>query len=134
MEDFTFDDIRVEMQTDNLPQIYQKSDDQQYDPADEKSFPVLVKIDNRNYVKLGDEPLGHVRNCMFRNIKVLAEPGVPPPRIRIMSQTPPGGVQRPFENIRLENFSINGDHADWSMFNFTTNTPVSLGVRVGGNY
>jgi hypothetical protein len=126
MEDFTFDDIRVEMQADNLPQIIQKSDDQQYDPADEKSFPVLVKIDNRNYVELGDEPLGHVRNCTFRNISVLSEPGVPPPKIRIMSQTPPGGVQRPFENIMLENFSINGEPADWNMFNFMTNTPVIL--------
>ena len=126
MEDFTFDDIRVEMQADNLPQIIQKSDDQQYDPADEKSFPVLVKIDNRNYVELGDEPLGHVRNCTFRNISVLSEPGVPPPKIRIMSQTPPGGVQRPFENIMLENFSINGEPADWNMFNFMTTTPVIL--------
>ena len=134
MENFTFDNIRVEMQTDNLPQILQKSDDQQYEPADRKSFPVLVNVDNRNYVKLGNEPLGHVRNCTFRNIKVLAEPGVAPPRIRIVSQTPPGGVQRPYENVVLENFSINGEPAGWSMFNFTTNTPVSLGVRAGGNY
>jgi len=130
MENFSFDDIRVEMQTDNLPQIFQKSDNQQYDPAGEKSFPVLVKIDNMNYVKLGDEPLGHVRNCTFRNIVVLAEPGVPPPQIRIMSQTSSDGMRRPFENIVLENFSINEMPTDWSMFNFTTNMPVSLDVKV----
>ena len=126
MENFTFENIRVEMQIDNLPQVQQKSDDQQYDPAGEKSFPVLVKIDNRNYGKLGDEPLGHVRNCLFRDIKVFAEPGVPPPQIRITSQTPSGGVQKPFENVVLENFSINGEPADWSAFSFTTNTPVRL--------
>ena len=129
MEDFTFDDIRVEMQAGNQPEILQRSDDQRYDPAGRISCPTLVKIDNQNYVKLGDEPLGHVRNCTFRNIAVLTEPGVPPPQIRIISRTPPGGVQRPFENVMLENFSINGKPADWNMFNFTTNTSVILKVR-----
>jgi len=132
MEDFLFENIRVEMQLDNQPEILQKSDEQRYAADGRTSFPTLVKIDNQNYVKLGDEPLGHVRNCTFRNIKVLAEPGVPPPQIRIMSRTPPGGVQRPFENVVLENFSINGEPADWRQFNFTTNTPVSWGIRVGG--
>ena len=125
-EDFLFENIRVEMQTDNLPQIIQKSDESQYDPAGKKSFPALVNIDNRNFVKLGDEPLGHVRNCTFRNISVLTEPGVPSPNIRIVSRTPPNEIRRQFENIVLENFGINGNPADWSAFNFTTNTPVVL--------
>ncbi len=125
MEDFLFENIRVEMQMDNPPEIVQKSDEQRY-AAGRTSFPTLVKIDNQNYVKLGDEPLGHVRNCTFRNISVLAEPGVPPPRIRVMSRTPPGGAQRPFENIVFENFVINGQKADWRAFNFSTNTAVTL--------
>lgn len=126
MEDFLFENIRVEMQVDNPPEIVQKSDEQRYDAGGHASFPALVKIDNRNYVKLGDTPLGHVRNCTFRNISVLVEPGVPPLQICIMSQTPPGGAQRPFENVVLEDFSINGKPADWSAFSFTTNTPVVL--------
>ena len=133
MENFIFDDIRVEMQMDNQPEILQKSDEQRYSADGRTSFPTLVKIDNQSYVKLDDTPPGHVRNCTFRNIAVFAEPGVPPPRIRITSRTPPGGVQRPFENVVLENFSINGKSDDWGMFNFITNTPVSLGVH-GDNH
>ena len=87
---------------------------------------MFVNVDNRNYVKIDGKPLGHVRNCTFRNIAVFAEPGVPPPRIGVMSRTPPGGAMRPFENITLEGFSINGKAADWSAFSFTTNTPVVL--------
>ena len=54
------------------------------------------------------------------------KPGVPPPRIRVMSRTPQGGVQRPFENIVFENFRVNGQMADWRAFNFSTNTAVTL--------
>ena len=126
MEDFLFENIRVEMQTDGLPEIMQRSDEQKYDPAGRRSFPALVKVDNRSYVKIDGESLGHVRNCTFRNIAVFAEPGVPPPSIRVMSRTPPGGEMRPFENVTLEGFSINGKVADWNAFSFTTNTPVAL--------
>ena len=126
MENFLYENIRVEMQTDNLPEVVQESEDQRYDGVPGASFPLLVKIDNRNYVKLGNEPLGHVRNCTFRNIAVFAEPGVPPPSIRVMSRTPPGGEMRPFENVTLEGFSINGKAADWNAFSFTTNTPIAL--------
>ena len=125
MEDFLFENIRVEMQADDLPEMLQRSEDQKYDSAGRRSFPVLVKVDNNQYVKIDGEPLGHVRNCTFRNIAVLAEPGVPPPSIRVMSRTPTGGEMRPFENVKLEGFSING-RADWSAFNFATNTPVAL--------
>ncbi len=129
MENFTFENIRVEMQTDNLPAIYQDKDELRYDPAGRKGNPLLVKIDNHSWgygALKKNEPLGHVRNCAFRNIAVLAEPGVPPPRVLIKSATPPGGVQRPYENVVLEGFSINGKAADWSAFNFITNTPVAL--------
>ena len=126
MEDFLFEDIRVEMQADGLPEILQRSEGQKYDPAGRRSFPALVKVDNKQYVKIDGEPLGHVRNCTFRNIAVFAEPGVPPPVIMVMSRTPPGGAMRPFENVTLEGFSINGSAADWSAFSFATNTPVAL--------
>ena len=126
MENFVFENIRVEMQADNHPSVLQKTDEQRYDAAGRTEFPELVKIDNHNYVKLGDEPLGHVRNCTFRDIAVFAEPGVPPPRIHVMSRTPPGGVQRQFENVTFGNFTINGKPAGWGAFNFTTNTPVVM--------
>ncbi len=127
MEDFLFENIRVEMQTDGLPEIMQRSDGQKYDSAGRRSFPALVKVDNYQYVKqAGGVPFGHVRNCTFRRIAVFAEPGVPPPSIRVTSRTSPGGEMRPFENVALEGFSINGKPADWSAFSFSTNTPIAL--------
>ena len=123
IEDVLFENIRVEMQADNLPSVMQRTDDQRYDPAYGKSFPMLVKVDNQRYGKMGG-PLGHVRNCTFRNVSVYAEPGVPPPQIRVKSCAQPNVGNRPFENVVFEGFSLNGHKADWSSFNFTTNTPV----------
>ena len=94
--------------------------------AGRRSFPALVKVDNYQYVKQAGVPFGHVRNCTFRRIAVFAEPGVPPPSIMVTSRTPPDGEMRPFENVTLEGFSINGKPADWSAFSFSTNTPIAL--------
>lgn len=126
MEDFLYENIRVEMQTDGLPEIMQRSDEQKYDSAGRRSFPALVKVDNYQYVKQAGVPLGHVRNCTFRKIAVFAEPGTPPPSIIVKSRTPLGGEMRPFENVTLEDFSINGRPANWSAFSFATNTPIAL--------
>ena len=129
MENFLYENIRVEMQTDGLPEIMQRSDEQKYDSAGRRSFPALVKVDNYQYVKQAGVPLGHVRNCTFRKIAVFAEPGTPPPSIMVTSRTPLGGEMRPFENVTLEDFSINGRPADWSAFSFATNTPIALRPR-----
>ena len=126
MEDIHYENVRVEMQADNPPQIFQRSDDMRYGQPSGHSFPALVKVDNGHYGQNNGEPYGHVRNCTFRNIAVFAEPGVPPPSIKVMSLTPPGGKTRPFENVTFEDFSINGKAADWSAFSFTTNTPIVL--------
>ena len=88
---------------------------------------MLVKVDNVHYGRDKDEPFGHVRNCTFTDIAVFAEEGTPPPVIRVVSQTPPGGKARPFENITFARFSLNGKAADWSAFNFAVNTPIVLG-------
>ena len=125
-EDIVFESIRVELQAGAEPMIYQKSEDMRYDPSGRSGAPVLVRVDNTHYGRDKSEPLGHVRNCTFRDIAVLTEPGVPPPQIQVTSRKAPGGVQRPFENVALENFSIDGKPADWSEFNFSTNTPVAL--------
>ena len=123
MEDLLFSDIRVEMQTDNQPMVYHGSDEQKYDGDGRKSFPQLVNVDNTHYGQDRKEPLGHVRNCTFRNVSVFSEQGVPPPVICVKAV--PGSL--PFENVCLENFSVNGTPAEWSAFNFTTNMPVRLG-------
>ena len=125
-EDIAYENIRVELQADNAPAVIQHSDDQRYAPAG-KAAPMLVKVDNVHYGRDKDEPFGHVRNCTFTDIAVFAEEGTPPPVIRVVSQTPPGGKARPFENITFARFSLNGKAADWSVFNFVVNTPIALG-------
>ena len=125
-EDIVFENIRVELQADTEPMIYQNSDDMRYNPARRKGTPLLVKVDNTHYGRNKNEPFGHVRNCTFRNVNALTEPGVPPPQIQVTTKKAPDGTQRPFENVTLENFSINGKPADWGMFSFATNTPVVL--------
>ena len=123
MENFLFDDIRVEMQTDNQPMVYHGSDGQKYDGDGRKSFPRLVKIDNTHYGPGKKEPFGRVRNCTFRNVSVFSEQGVPPPGVCVNAVS--GSL--PFENVCFENFSVNGTPAEWSAFNFMTNMPVRLG-------
>ena len=123
MENFLFDDIRVEMQTDNQPMVYHGSDGQKYDGDGRKSFPRLVKIDNTHYGPGKKEPFGRVRNCTFRNVSVFSELGVPPPVVCVNAVS--GSL--PFENVCFENFSVNGTPAEWSAFNFMTNMPVRLG-------
>ena len=122
MENFLFDDIRVEMQTDNQPMVYHGSDGQKYDGDGRKSFPRLVMIVNKHYGPGKKEPFGRVRNCTFRNVSVFSEQGVPPPVVCVNAVS----GSRPFENVCFENFSVNGTPADWSAFNFVTNVPVCL--------
>ena len=126
MADFVFDNIRVEMQADVLPMVYQQTDGMQYGPKGRKAEPLLVNIDNRHYGSAKDEPFGHVRNCVFRNISVFSEAGMPPPKIRVLSQKRQDGSWRDYENIVMEGFSINGHSADWSEFQFVTNATVVL--------
>ena len=126
MEDFTFENIRVEIQADVDPMVYQDRDDMRYDPQGRKGAPMLVNVDNTHYGPESGESLGHVRNCTFRNIAVFADPGAANPAIKVCSQRLDDGKPRPFEGISLERFAINGHDADWSQFSFITNTPVLL--------
>lgn len=129
MENFVFENIRVEMQADNLPPVMQKSDEHKYDSKGERHFPLLIRIDNTHYGKAKDEPWGRVKNCTFRDVAVYAEAGVPKPVIDVSAHVKDGNDPNPFENIVFERFSINGKPADWSEFLIKTNQPVRLSLR-----
>ena len=126
MENFVFEDIRVEMQTDNLPPVMQRSDDHKYDGKGGGHFPLLIRVDNTHYGKDKVEPWGRVKNCTFRDIAVYAEHGVPNPGIDVTAHVKTENGANPFENIVFERFSINGKIVDWSEFSFKTNAPVRL--------
>ena len=126
MENIVFEDIRVEMQTDNLPPVIQRSDDHQYDGKGGGHFPLLIRVDNTHYGKDKVEPWGRVKNCTFRDIAVYAEHGVPNPGIDVTAHVKTENGANPFENIVFERFSINGKIVDWSEFSFKTNAPVRL--------
>ena len=126
MENIVFEDIRVEMQTDNLPPVMQRSDDHKYDGKGGGHFPLLIRVDNTHYGKDKVEPWGRVKNCTFRDIAVYAEHGVPNPGIDVTAHVKTENGANPFENIVFERFSINGKIVDWSEFSFKTNAPVRL--------
>lgn len=126
MENFVFEDIRVEMQTDNLPPVMQRSDDHKYDGKGGGHFPLLIRVDNTHYGKDKVEPWGRVKNCTFRDIAVYAEHGVPNPGIDVTAHVKTENGANPFGNIVFERFSINGKIVDWSEFSFKTNAPVRL--------
>ena len=127
-EDFLYENIRVELQSDTKRHILQKSDDQKYDPGERPwDRPRLLKVDNHRYVLRGiEDGFGHVKNLTVRNVQVFTDGKFGKPGIRIQSFADKGQTPRLFENIVLENFSIDGRKATAADFDITGNVPVSL--------
>ena len=131
VDGMTFENIRVELQNDTLPEIYQSSDDMKYDSKGKRGEPMLIKADNRLWTyyydvldKTAKRRHAHLKNIAFRRIAVFADPDVPPPVVAVQSFGSDGVPPRPLENVVLENFSLNGRPADWSAFSIITNTPA----------
>ena len=133
VDGMTFEDIRVELQDDTLPEVYQSSDDMKYDAKGKRGEPMLVKADNRLFSyyydvlnKTAKRRHAHLKNLLFRKIAVLADPGVPPPVVAVQSFGSDGVPPKPLENVVLEDFTINGRDVGWEAFSVVTNTPVLL--------
>lgn len=125
IEDVVFENIRVEMQAENQTAVLQTSDEQHYEEPPGKTFPALVAIDNARYGPDSEAPVGRVRNCIFRNVSVSAEPGLPRPAIRVHCRIPPG--ENPVESWKLvfERFSMNGKTGNWNDFDISANVPIT---------
>ncbi len=71
-----FRNLRIEYQADTLPEIFQQSDDQPYEPRDLPGMPKLIFADNHRYIDLPFR-YGSTHDILFEDIDVLLEPGVP---------------------------------------------------------
>ena len=117
IHDVTFRNIRIEYQSDTLPEVRQIADDQVYRPGpyyqgpdapfDENKVwigvPKLIFIDNHKYYIPGK--FGSTHDILFEHIAVTAEAGVPdklPVRIANLDDD---AVCR---NITLRNLTVNG--------------------------
>ena len=127
-EDFLYDNIRVELQSDTKREILQKTDGQRYEPGEKPHMrPRLLKVDNWHYAFRGTEnKFGHVKNLTVRNLQVTTDAAFGKPDIVVKATAPKGEKVRPFENIVIERVTLNGRPATAADFNFATNTPVAL--------
>jgi len=127
-EDFLFDDIRVELQSDTKRQILQRTDEQRYEPGEKPwARPRLLTVSNWHFAFRGTENrYGHVKNLTVRNLKVFTDDRFGKPEICVKTSAPDGQVPRPFENIRIEGVTLNGRPATVGDFNLQTNVPVAF--------
>lgn len=120
-----FEDIRVELRDDTLPEVIQRSDTESYPKSDFVKELEVISVDNHRFgirTKNADKPrrlvftedFGAVKNILFRNIKVLSQKVTP--IVKIVSES---GASV-FENIRIENLSLNGNTDVSKAFDFQT--------------
>ena len=76
IHDVTFRNIRIEYQTETLPEIYQRSEDAVYDNQGVMGVPRIIAIANARYGGQTGK-FGDTFDILFEEIKVLAEEGVP---------------------------------------------------------
>lgn len=123
MENFLFEDLRVELDSDTLPMIGQESDAMVYDPDFRFAAPRLLKLDNRKYaVKLSDDSnMGSISNAVVHNLKVLTDGKVGKPQIQIRSHSDENGRVHEFKDILIEGVFIDGKAVDEEDLEVDTN-------------
>ncbi len=116
VKNIVFRDIRVEMQADQLPSIYQHSDDMPYEPKGQMGVPHLIYSANRSffnsYPQFSSDSItrGITKDILYENITVFAEEGVPKPKILVASIYD----SAPFGKHTIRNLVVNGKRiTDW---------------------
>ncbi len=104
IHDVTFRNIRVEYQSETLPEIVQKSDDMVYDNAGRMGVPKLLNVDNHRYGGQTGK-FGDTFDILFEDIRVLAEEGVPE-KLPVFFGNFSDEVK--VENITIRNLTVNG--------------------------
>ena len=113
-----FENIRVELQRDMLPEVLQRSDGDRYDPARGSARPCLIHLSNERYalrtvnsedvVRKRDARAGRIKDVVFRNVSVLAEDGVQAPEIRVVSED----ASDPISDVVIDGLFFNGERCD----------------------
>ena len=104
VHDVVFRNIRVEYQTESLPEIVQKNEDMKYDNAGRMGVPKLINVDNHRY---GGQTgrFGVTSDILFEDVQVFAEEGVPE-RLPVFFGNFSDDVK--VENITIRNLTVNG--------------------------
>jgi len=118
VHDVIFRDLRVEYQANALPEVYQRSDEQVYDPGDRNHVPRLIYTGNPRFQNSWDymfdgtpvnkpaptEKTATVHDILYEDIAVTLEPGVAMPESVIESIV--DGAK--FDRFLLKNITVNG--------------------------
>ncbi len=83
IHDVTFRDIRVEYQTETMPEIYQRTEEQVYDGYGKPWLPTLIVAWNPRYGFHPCPKYGSIRNVLYENISALVEAGIPEEQLRV---------------------------------------------------
>ena len=104
IHDVTFRNIRIEYQTETLPEIYQRSEDAVYDNQGVMGVPRIIAIANARYGGQTGK-FGDTFDILFEDIKVLAEEGVPE-KLPVYFGTFSDDVK--VADITIRNLTVNG--------------------------
>jgi hypothetical protein len=114
MHHISFEDIRVELQEETLPQVLQTAEAQVYQDTGERVNPILISNSNTPYsirsgkadgpIRALSDRLGNIHDITYQKIAILTEGAVPKPVIQIKSED-----QNPvFKNFHFEDIYMNG--------------------------
>ena len=109
IEDFTYRNMRVELQDDTEPMVMQQREDEVYDAGGQKGRPTLLAIRNMPWGKDGGG--GTVDRVVIDGIHVFADNGVPPPVVKVRTDADKRGVVPTYGKILIRNLTVNGRKA-----------------------
>ena len=116
--DVLFENIRVELQKDTLPEVVQMCDAQRYDAEGKEVRPCLISISNEPYairtinstdvVRKNSPQPGRIDGVTFRDIHVLSEEGVIEPELRVCVEN----EKECLGDMKIEGMLVNGMRCD----------------------
>ena len=99
-----YDDIRIEYSKYDREPVYQKTDDMAYAPPETPAHAEAARVWQYCDVWSPDHLLGHVRNVTYRNIRILADEGIPAPDFVFNSADETHYI----DGVTIENVTFNG--------------------------
>lgn len=105
IHDVSYENINIEYSEHDRRNVYQKSDDMEYDPGDEPAHDAFIKDWMYCGVWSNDNILGHVHDIKYNNIHIFKDEKVPMPAAVFNG----GDETHPIENITVENVFVNGE-------------------------
>lgn len=105
IHDVLYENINVEYSEYDQINIYQSSDDMEYDPGDVPAHDAFIKDWMYCGVWSDDNILGYVHDIVYRNIRIFKDEAVPTP-IALFNG---GDKEHPIEKITVDGVYLNGE-------------------------